>query len=110
MVSVSKPTHVRADARLGGAGFSLLEGLIAIVILSIVALTMIPVLAAGRIQLDHADLSARAIRIAEHLIEEIVVRDYYELGSSRSDWGIGGYDAFAESPGNLTDFTGDLYV
>tara|TARA_R110002073_G_scaffold336260_1_gene531290 strand:+ start:17084 stop:17584 length:501 start_codon:yes stop_codon:yes gene_type:complete len=90
-------------------GLSILECLIATMILSIVVLSLAPVLSAGRSNLEYGEMSIRGIRIGEHLLEEIHVRDYSAIGSTRKDWGLDDYHGFSDTPGAVTDFAGTLY-
>lgn len=92
------------------AGLMLMECLLAITVLSVAVLGVTYVAVAGQKHLQHSELSVHAIRLAEHLMEEIVSRPYAGSGASRGSWHQLNYHNFTEEPGELEDFTGELYA
>ncbi len=90
------------------AGLTLIECMIAALVLSIAVLGVLMPMITGHRCLQHADLHSRAIRIAENLLEEIVPRPYATGGPTRTEWGVDQYQAFSEQAGNLRDFSGQL--
>ena len=79
-------------------------------ILSISILGLVYATTAGHQHLDQADTESRAIRLAEHLLEEIHSRPYAGSGAERATWHVDDFDGFQEEPGDLKDFTAELYA
>lgn len=92
------------------AGLMLMECLLAITVLSVAVLGVTYVAVAGQKHLQHSELAVHAIRLAEHLMEEIVSRPYAGSGANRASWHQINYHNFTEEPGELEDFTGELYT
>lgn len=81
----------------------------AMVVLSIAVLGLSYAATAGYQHLQQGENAARAIRLAEHLMEEIASRSYAGSGSSRADWHVQDYDGYLEAAGDLHDFSGKAY-
>lgn len=90
-------------------GLTLIECLFAMAVLAVAVLGLCHVVVAGHAHLKQGDDAARAVRLAEHLMEEIASRPYEAVGGARSHWGVADYDGFSEAAGALRDFTGRLY-
>jgi hypothetical protein len=82
--------------------------MIATAVLSIAVIGVLMPMISGHRSLRHAELQSRAIRMAESLIDEILLRPYGGGGPTRPEWGLDTYNGFAEQPGSLRDFTGQL--
>src|SRR5262249_37748927 len=88
---------------------TIVECLLAGLVLTIVALSMGMVISCGGYRFTYSDTSLRGVRLAEHLLEEIVARPYTGTGTSRATWTISDYNGFSDGPNNVADFTGSLY-
>ena len=92
------------------AGVTLAESLLAMVIVALAVLSISYVTTAGHQHMHHGEMSLRAVRLAEHLMEEIITRPYHGSGGSeRHEYHLDDFDGFQEEPGSLTDFTGTPY-
>ncbi len=88
---------------------TLVECVLAMVVLSIGVLGMVYATTAGHHHLHGSDLQLRAVRLAEHLLEEIHARPYSGSGIGRASFCVDDYDGFSEDPGQVRSFTGELY-
>lgn len=104
--SRTRPGHAMT---FHASGLTLVECMMAMTVLSIAVLGLSYVATAGHQHLQQAENASRAIRLAEHLMEEMASRQFDGNGVSRSDWHLQDYDGFIEASGNLRDFTGTLY-
>jgi len=91
------------------AGLTLVECLLAMLILSIAVLGITYATTAGHQHLHYADSSLRAVRLAENLIEEIQSRPYFGHGADRPTFHVDDYDNLHEAPGSLKDCNAVLY-
>lgn len=92
-------------------GIALMDALMAMAVLSVVVLGVTYATTAGHQHLRQGDQTLRAVRLAEHLMEEIVSRPYSGSDTSdRSAFHLGDYDGFSEEIGELTDFSGARYA
>ncbi len=87
-------------------GLTILECLLATVVLVIAVSSLVLVLAAGRTRFTYSENSLHAVRVGEQLIEEIAPRPYFGAGSSRSSWCLSDYDGYTDGPGLLVDAWG----
>lgn len=91
------------------SGVTLVESLLAVLILSAAVLGVMLTLGAGRQHLDRSEERTRAVRLAEHLLEEVCARSYDEAGTGRATWSVAQFDGYQESAGQITDCAGRLY-
>jgi len=89
---------------------TLIECLLAMAVLSTALLGISYVAVAGEGHLKQSERTARAIRLAEHLMEEIASKPYAGSGVGRANWHQADYNNFVEMPGTLRDFAGELYT
>jgi MSHA pilin protein MshD len=99
-------------------GLTLVECLVALAILSFAVLAVSYAAVTGQQQVDYADDETRAVRLARDLCEEILSKAYTDPGgaplfgpesgeTSRPQFDdVDDFHGFAESPGQLKDFTG----
>lgn len=92
------------------SGFTLVEALLAVIILSIAILGLSYATTAGHEQLHQSERTLRATRLAEHLIEEILGKPYTGSGADRASYCLDDYDSFVELPGEIERMTGGLYA
>jgi type II secretory pathway pseudopilin PulG len=104
-----------------GTGLTVVECLLAIVLLAATLLAVISTVTAGQQHVAYADQGMRAVRLAQDLLEEITARAYSEPNgvasfgpevgeSARSEFDdLDDYDSYAEEPGSLADFRGERY-
>jgi len=100
--------HTVNNHRPAAPGLTLIECVLAMLVLSTATLGILTTTAAGHSHLRQADQQLRAVRMAEQLHEEIVSRPYTNGGAGRANWAVEDFDGFAEAPGALEDFSGDL--
>jgi prepilin-type N-terminal cleavage/methylation domain-containing protein len=89
-------------------GFTLLECLVAISILSFVILALSIVSTSGHAHLTYGQRALFATRLAEQFLEEIESRPYQGHGSTRATFHLDDYDGLHEVAGNVRNFAGDL--
>lgn len=90
------------------SGFTLLESMIAMLVLTIAVAGLVAALDTGWRALSQADEASRGAALGERLIEEIVSRPYSGSGASRAEWCVDDYDGLHEVPGELADTSGAL--
>lgn len=91
------------------AGLTLIECMFATAVLATAVLGLCHVVVAAHAHLQQGEHASRAVRLAEHLLEEIASRPYDTPGASRASWSVADYDGLSEQPGELRDFTGALH-
>lgn len=91
-------------------GLTMVECLLATVVLAIVGLAMVFVLSSGRARFAYSESALRGVRLGEHLLEEAAARPYSGTGASRSTWCMDDYNGFSDGPKDLADFTGNAYA
>lgn len=99
----------RMPGRLRTVGMTLVECMIAMALLTIAALGMTFAATTGHVHLSIADDTLRAVRLGEHLLEEIIGRPYDGSGASRATYCVDDYDGFTEPAGTLQDFASTPY-
>jgi len=112
-------TVQRRTCRGARAGLTLVEVMIAIMVLQVAVLALSYTLATGEKHVLDAEHSQRASRLALDLIEEIIAKAYSdpqggdafgaEEGSRSSFDDVDDYHGFSEATGAVTDFTGSDY-
>lgn len=103
-------TGPHLSAKAGNhAGITLVECLLAIGILAIAVLGATYATMAGRQHLQHGEEMLRAVRLAEHLMEEIASRPYSGTGADRASFHLSDYHGFNEQLNELRDFASELY-
>lgn len=90
-------------------GITLVESLLAVLILSLAVMGLSYATTAGHQHLQHGDMMLRGTRLAEHLMEEIQSKPYAGTGASRMLYCIDDYHGFTEAAGNLKNVLGELY-
>ena len=105
----SEPQHSVILRPVRRMGLTLVECLLAVLILSVAVLGMSYATTSGHEHLHHSDTRLRAIRVAEHLMEEIQSRPYDGSGGIRSEFCIDDFNGFAEDAGGLADFSNTPY-
>jgi len=103
------PIRPRASgpARAGLRALTFVECLLALVVLAVASLAAAAATNAGHQQLRSSADRLRAVQLAEHLLDEILIRSYAGVsGGSRADWHIDEYDDFSEAAGSLKDALG----
>lgn len=98
---------VTAGSRLR-RGLTLIECLVAAAVLSVSAAALMLGVSAAHTTIEHADCRARAARLAEQMIEELLPRPITEPGPDRASWCVDQFDGFEEAPGELRDAMGNL--
>lgn len=88
---------------------TLVESLAALAILSVAILGIAFTATVGHQHSHHGDAMLRAVRLAEHLMEEVISRPYSGSGADRLTFHMDDYDAFEEALGTIRDFNGTLY-
>jgi hypothetical protein len=101
------PRHPRSSVRAAPA-LTLLECLVAALVLSIAVVGVLMPMIAGHRSTRDAELHARAVRLAENLLEELVSRPYGTGGAQRAAWGLDQFNGFTEVPGEVRDYSGSL--
>ena len=91
------------------AGVSLVECLLALLLLSWGAVGVGAVVSSSHQHLASSDAIAMATGLADDLLEEIISRPYGSAGSTRATFGIDDFDGFAEASGGLADAWGQPY-
>lgn len=109
IASMPVSAHPSSPPRRVDLGLTLAECLLAIVVLWVAVLGLSFATTAGHQHLNHGDRMLRAVRLAEHLMEEIQSRPYSGSGIGRPSYHIDDYNGFNEAAGELRDFAGDLY-
>lgn len=107
-----KACEARSDRRhapAGPRGLTIIECLLAIVIVAMATQALAYVLAGGRVRLEYSEVVLRGVRLGEDLADEILARPYSGSGTSRANWCLDDYDGFEEGPGELADFNGATY-
>jgi hypothetical protein len=91
---------------------TLVECLLALVILMVAVLAVTCTINSGHQHQEYADRALRAVRLGEHLLEEIQTRPYAgsQAAGGRSAYHIDDFDGFLEPPGGLADSSGTLYL
>ena len=99
-----------------GDAFTLMEVLIAMALLGLAVTAVTQAVTAGQMQMHEALHRARAVMLAEAMIEEVLSKPYGDpdagLGSSadRENFAeIGHYHGFEQEPGDITDQSGVAY-
>ena len=88
---------------------TILECMIATLILSVAVIGVLMPMITGHRCLRHAELHSRAVRVAENMVEEMLPRPYgVGTGASRSQWGLDQYNGLSEQAGDLRDWAGRL--
>ena len=118
----ARPAAERRDARVRRNGLTLVETMLAMVVLSVAVFAILSTLLAGEQQLQEADHALAASRLARDLLEEIAARAYEdpeepgkmpgpEQGeTSRTLFDdCDDYDKFHESAGDARNAAGTLY-
>lgn len=95
--------------RLIHSGMTVVECLLALVILAIAILGLTGAANSGHQHQQHSERVLRAVRLAEHLLEEIQSRPYSGNGASRTSYHMDDFNNFEELSGDLKDFTSSLY-
>lgn len=95
-------------ARPHRLGFTLLESLLAMTILSVIVSAILHATVAGHQHLNESGHRLDACRLAEQLLEEVHARPYDGAGAARYDYHMADYHGLDESPGDLCDASGDL--
>lgn len=88
-------------------GFTVVEGLLALTILSFAMLTFSFVSTTGHANLSYGRSTMLAIQVAEQILEEIQSREYSGSGADRASYCVDDYDGLSEAAGALCDFAGD---
>lgn len=103
------------------SALSLIESMLAVMILQVAVLGMIYTVNAGHAHINSGSDIVQASRLAEELMEEILTRDYSEpdgdvtLGPDTGEVSRAGYDdiddyaGHSEPAGNVTKFDGTLH-
>jgi len=103
------------------SGLTIVESLIATVVLATAFVALLNAVMAGQQQLHQSDIMLRAAQLGNDLLEEIVSRDYRdpaggtsfgpETGeNARCDYNdVDDYNGYSEPAGQLTDCTGRIY-
>ena len=103
------------------AGFTLIEALIASAVLSFVVAALTQAITAGQSHTYHALHAARAVQLAEAMLEEVLSKPWAdpaggsELGPDSGETGradfddLDDYDGFTESAGSVRDANGSPY-
>ena len=102
----SPPLSRRARGRSLRSGVTLLESVLAAMVLSIGGLGIIITATASMSNLKYAQSRSCGLRLAEHLMDEIIAAPPEGSGPQRSQWGIKDYDGLSEEPGGLVDAIG----
>jgi hypothetical protein len=94
---------------------TLVEALMATLILATVAVAVTHAIVAGQMQVYDAGHRAAAMELAEALMDEVVRLPYQDPGggaeAGRADFdNLGDYHGFTESAGSLTDVNGVAYA
>lgn len=114
--------HTPAAARIGQGGFTLMECLLATVVLSLIVLAVVEAVLAGQMGQYEALNTMRAASLGESLMEEVLSRPYADpegatapgadAGEDEDDRttfdNIDDYHGFGESPQALRDAAGEL--
>lgn len=107
--------------RRSGGGFTLVEALFASAVLALVVAAMSQAVVSGQAVTAQAMFEARALSLAEALMEEVLALPYTDPGgdtaagpdageTGRADFdGMDDYDGYAEAAGALVDPAGVLY-
>lgn len=90
-------------------GLTILECLLATLVLAIIGVSMLFVLSSGRAGFVYSDQSLQGMRLGEHILDEIAARPYYGNGVARPSWCLDNYNAYTDGPGTLIDFLDTAY-
>lgn len=90
-------------------GLTLVECMVAMSVLAMAVLGLSYVATAGHQHLKQGEDASRAIRLAEHLMEEIASRQFAGTDAGRANWHLQDFDGFEEDAGDVRDFSGALY-
>ncbi len=103
------------------AGFTLMEAMIAAVVLAVAVVAVSQAIVAGQVQSHHARHIQRATMLAEEAIEWVLALPYDDPGGATSPGPESGetsretfdnaddYHGFTQSAANLTDLAGEAY-
>src|SRR5689334_22510544 len=92
-----------------GRGLTIFECVAAAAVVALAGLTVLSVLGGGRARFAYSQRALLELRLGEHLLDEVSSRSYFGSGTSRSTWGVSGYDGFVDGPNTLTDAAGSPY-